>query len=112
MGPTQALVRLPQEYKIKLPSEFCAVSMRKLSGRDQVTAAAQFKKDNDRYSMELIRLVVLVPGSVTQENPAGVTAFTQDSVLDLDLEDINYLTQAMTKLNGMDKLDNGYTFDF
>lgn len=106
MGSTQAL-RLPKEYNVSLPSAFSAIKMRKMQARDQVAAATSYNKEkDDRYSLELIRLVTITPGSITQENPAGLPAFSADDILDLELEDINYLTAAMTALNNMTEAED------
>jgi hypothetical protein len=111
MGSTQALL-LPKEFKIELPSGARAVSMRKLTARDQVLASTQFDKEkDDRYPMELIRLVTLEPKSVSEQSPCGVPAFSKEDVLDLQIEDVNYLTAAMTELNKM-KDTPKYQFDF
>ena len=78
-------------------------AIRKLTGRDQVMADSQFdsEKQAHQHGLEVMRLVTITPGSITAETPAGIPAFGNDEVLDLEVEDIEYLTSAMQALNGM-----------
>ena len=113
MGTPQAV--LFKEHLIELPSGTVDVRLRKLTGRDQKIAGIQHdpEKDPAAYGSELLRLSVIVPKSITVETPVGIPAFTQEAFLDLDLDDLNYLQQAVNALNGMaDGKRKEYKFSF
>lgn len=113
---TEMRLLLPKEYDIKLPSETKPVVMRKLTVRDQAMAAKRFDQDKDghRYGAELARLVTLSPKSVSAEAPAGLPAFGDEEMLDLTVEDMHYLSEAMQALNKMSKKEDEkkYVFNF
>jgi hypothetical protein len=123
MGQAQApsALILPKEYPLNLPSGIAKVTMREMSARDQMMAAKRFDREkDDQYSLEMLRLITLAPGSVSQDTPAGTPAFSDDQMLDLSMKDVNYLTAAMRQLNGLEDGEVGadgkkkprYVFDF
>ncbi len=117
MGSTRASVS--KEFPLSLPSGELpdgveAISIRKLRARDQSVAAQRFnpEKQAARYGTELYRQCVVRKGSCTEECPDGVPAFSDEGILDMLMEDSDYLTEACMRLNKMGKNAAEYKFDF